>query len=193
MRHQACRQRSMPRLARLVQTNLSKLQKQHRRSFPEPKQNDRKSWYEYDELRTKVWRTAAKSKDRIRKELKWQSSVATRQRIQKQYPTKQKQMNKQFFGETTGQKQLAYVPRQETGQMLNDPAEVLEYIQSSFQKQARPASGSAKTGASGPSDENKKYSWNHDAYSSIDPFTLEIAAGKPGLATISLFRHVCDP
>jgi len=47
----------------------------------------------------KTHKTAAKRKDNITKELKRQSSATARQRIQKQHPTKQKQMNKQFFGE----------------------------------------------------------------------------------------------
>ena len=35
--------------------------------------------------------------------------------------------------------------------------------------------------------------WKHGAYSSIDPFTLETAAGKPGFGSISLLEHVRDP
>ena len=54
----------------------------------------------------KARKTAAKRKDKITKELKWQSGVAARQRIQNSYPTKQKQMKKQFFGEATDRKQL---------------------------------------------------------------------------------------
>ena len=91
----------------LVETELSKLPEQHRNSFPlPPRQNDRKSWQFYEELCVKTRKTAAKRKDNITEELKWQSSAAARQRIQKQYPTKQKQMNKQFFGEATVKKQL---------------------------------------------------------------------------------------
>ncbi len=141
----------------------------------------------------KARKTAAKSKDRITKELKWQSGVAARQRIHKQYPTKQRQMNKQFFGEATDKKQLTYVLNKETGEMLNDPDAVLEYMQSSFQEQAKPASRSAKTRAFRPSDENRKFPWKHGAYSSVDPFTLETAAGKPRFGRISLLEHVCDP
>jgi len=156
----------------LIQTELSKLPEQHCTSFPlPPRQNDRKSWQEYAELCLKARKTAAKSKDRITKELKWQSSAAARQRIQKQYPTKQRQMNKQFFGEATDKKQLTYVLNKETGEMLNDPDAVLEYVQSSFQEQAKPASGSAKTRAFRPNDENRKYPWKHGAYSSIDLHT----------------------
>jgi len=70
---------------------------------------------------------------------------------------------------------------------------VLEYVQSSFQKQAKPASGSAKTGSFRPNDENRKYPWKDGAYSSIDPFTLETATGKPGFRNISLLEHVRDP
>ncbi len=118
---------------------------QHRNSFPLPsRQNDRKSWQEYEELCLKTRKTAAKRKDNITKELKWQSSAAARQRIQQQCPTKQKQMNKQFFGEATDKKQLTCVLNKETGEMLNDPDAVLEYVQSSFQEQAKPASGCAK-------------------------------------------------
>ncbi len=40
--------------------------------------------------------------------------------------------------------------------MLNDPEAVLEYVQS-FREQAKPASGSAKTGPFRPSDESRKY------------------------------------
>ena len=35
--------------------------------------------------------------------------------VQKQYPTKQKQMNKQLFGEATDRKQLTCVLNKETG------------------------------------------------------------------------------
>ena len=34
---------------------------------------------------------------------------------------------------------------------------------------------------------------NNSAYSSIDPFMLETAAGKPGFGSISLLEHVRDP
>ncbi len=54
----------------------------------------------------KARKTAAKSKDKITKEMKRQSGAAARQRIQKQHPTKQKQMNKQFFGEATDKNNL---------------------------------------------------------------------------------------
>jgi len=77
--------------------------------------------------------------------------------------------------------------------MLNDPDAVLKYVHSSFQEQAKPASGSAKTRAFKPNDGNRKYPWKHGAYSSIDPFTLETAAGKPGFGSISLLGHVRDP
>ena len=117
----------------LVQTELSKLPEQHRNSFPLPsRQNDRKSWQEYEELCLKTRKTAAKRKDNITKELKWQSSAAARQRIQKQYPTKQKQMNKQLFGEATDKKKLTCVLIKETAEMLKYPDAVLEYMQSSF-------------------------------------------------------------
>ena len=48
-------------------------------------------------------------------------------------------MNKQFFGEATDKKQLTCVLNKETGEMLDDPDAVLEYVQSSFQEQAKPA------------------------------------------------------
>ena len=178
----------------LVQTELSKLPEQHRNSFPlPPRQNDKKSWPEYEELCLKTRKTAAKREDNITKELKWQSSAAARQRIQKQYPTKQKQMNKQFLGEATDQKQLMCVLNKQTGEMLNDPNAVLEYVQSSFQKQAQPASGCAKTKDFTQNNGNRKYPWKHGAHSSIDPFTLETSAGKPGFGSISLLEHIRDP
>jgi len=105
-------------------------------------------------------------------------------------------LNKQFFGEASDKTQLTYVQNKETGQLLNDLDAVLEYVQSSSQEQAKPASGSAKTGAFRPNDENRKYPWKHGAYSSIDPFTLETlerAAGKPGFGSISLLEDVRDP
>ncbi len=170
----------------LIQTELNKLPEQHRNSFPlPPRQDDRQCWQEYEELCLKARKTAAKRTDKITKELKWQSGVATRQRIQKQYPTKQKQMNKQFFGEATDKKRLPCVVNKETGKMLNDPDAVLEYMQSSFQEQAKPASGSTKTKDFRPNDENRKYPWEHGAYRSTDTFTLETAAGKPGFGSIS--------
>ncbi len=177
----------------LVQTELGKLPEQHCNSFPlPPRQNDKKSWQEYEELCLKTRKTAAKRKDNITKELKWQSSAAARQRIQKQYPTKQKQMNKQFFGEATDKKRLTCVLNKETGEILNDPGGVLEYVQSSFQEQAKPASGCAKTNFT-PNNGNRKCPWKHGAYSSIDPFTLETYTGKPGFGSISLLENVQDP
>ncbi len=47
---------------------------------------------------------------------------------------KQKQMNKQFFAEATDKKQLTCVLNKETGEILNDPDAVLEYVQSSIQE-----------------------------------------------------------
>ncbi len=102
-------------------------------------------------------------------------------------------MNKLFFGEATDQKQLTCIPNKETEEMLNDPNAVLEYVHSNFQEQAEPASGAAKTRAFKPNDGNRKCPWTHGAYSNIDPFTLETAAGKPGFRTISLLEHVRDP
>ena len=115
----------------ILQTELTKIPEQHQDSFPlPPRQNDRKSWQEYEEMCTKACKTAAKSKDKITNKLK---CAAARRRIQKQYPTKQKQMNRQLFGEATDKKQLTYVQNKETGEMLNDPDAVLEYIHSIFQ------------------------------------------------------------
>ncbi len=66
----------------LIQTELNKLPEHHRNSFPlPPRQNDRQCRQEYEELCLKARKTAAKRKDKITKELKWQSGVATRQRI----------------------------------------------------------------------------------------------------------------
>lgn len=67
---------------------------------------------------TKTRKTAAKNKDKITSELKWQSSSAAQQCVLKQYPTKQKQMNKQVSGEASDPKQLMYVHSKETGQLL---------------------------------------------------------------------------
>ena len=120
----------------------------------------------------KARKTAAKRKDKIVKELKWQSGMAARQRIQKQYPTKQKQLNKQLFGEATDKKQLTCVLSKETGEMLHDPDAVLEYVQRSFQEQAKPALvwplQRQRT-----SNEIRKCPWKYGAYSSIDTVRLE--------------------
>ncbi len=43
-------------------------------------------------------------------------------------------MNKQFFAEATDKKQLTCVLNKETGEILNDPDAVLEYVQSSIQE-----------------------------------------------------------
>lgn len=70
---------------------------------------------------------------------------------------------------------------------------MLEYLQSSCQEQAKPASGSAKPRAFRPKDEEGDYSREHGAYSSIDCFTVETAAGKPGFGSIILPEHTHDP
>lgn len=92
-------------------------------------------------------------------------------------------MNKQFFGEATDKKRLIHVLNKETGDMLNDPDAVLEYVQRSFQEQAKPASGCAKTKDFTPNNGNRKYPWQHGAYSRIDPFTRETFAGKQGFGS----------
>ena len=85
------------------------------------------------------------------------------------------------------------VLNKETGEMLNDPDAVLKYVQSSFQQQAKPASGSTKTKDFKSNNENRKYPWKKGAYSSTDTFTLETAAGEPGFGSITLLEHVRDP
>ena len=70
---------------------------------------------------------------------------------------------------------------------------MLKYVQSSFQEQAKPASGSTKTKDFRLNNENRKYPWKNGAYSSIDTFTLQTAAGKPECGSISLLEHVRDP
>ena len=75
----------------------------------------------------------------------------------KAIPTKQKLMDKQVFGEATDKKQVTCVLNEEAGEMLNDPNAVLEDVQSSFQEQAKPASGCAKTKDFTPNDGNRKY------------------------------------
>ncbi len=77
--------------------------------------------------------------------------------------------------------------------MLNDPDAVFEYVHSSFQEQAEPASAAAKTRAFRSNAGNREYPWKHGAYSSIDPFTLETAAGKSVFGSIALLEHVHDP
>ncbi len=120
----------------LIKTKVSKLPGKHRNSFPlPPRQNDSKSWREHEELCLETRKTAAKRKDNITKKLKWQSSTAARQRIQKQYPTKQKQMNKQFFGEATDKKQLTCVVNKETGEM---PMQCLNTCRAAFKNKQGP-------------------------------------------------------
>ncbi len=65
-------------------------------------------------------------------------------------------------------------------------------MRSSFQEEAKPASGSAKTKDFRPIDENIMYPWKHGAYKNTDTFTLETAAGKLGFGSISLLEHVRD-
>ncbi len=68
----------------LTQMKSSKMPEQHQNTFPQPpKQNDRNGSHEYEELCTKahVYRKAAKSKDKITKELKGQSSAKSKDRI----------------------------------------------------------------------------------------------------------------
>ena len=67
-------------------------------------------------------------------------------------PNKAKTMNKQFFGKATDKKQLTCVLNKETGEMLNDHDAVLKYMHSSFEGQAKPASGAAKTSTYRPND-----------------------------------------
>ena len=62
-------------------------------------------------------------------------------------PNKGKTDDKQFFAEASDKKQLTYLQNKDTGQLLNDPDAMLKYMKSSFQEQAKPASGSAKTGS----------------------------------------------
>ena len=119
------------------------LTEQQRNSFPlPPSSTDRQRWQEYEEVCLKARSTAGKRKDKITEELKRQNGVAARQRIQKQYPTKQEQLNKHFFGEATDNKQLTHILHKETREMLDDPDAVLD---TSCHKPAKPASGSAKT------------------------------------------------
>ena len=65
-------------------------------------------------------------------------------------------------------------------------------MRSSFQEEAKPASGSAKTKDFRPTDENIMYPWKHGAYKNTDTFKLETAAGKLGFGSISLLEHVRD-
>ena len=57
-----------------------------------------------------------------------------------------------------------------TGQMLNDPDKITEYVYDAFQQQARPADEGAKTRAYLP-EEAKRVSWETGAYSNNDPYT----------------------
>ncbi len=61
-------------------------------------------------------------------------------------PNKAKTDKQAVLWRSSDKKQLTCVQNKETGRLLNDPDAVLEYIQRSFQEQAKPASGSAKTG-----------------------------------------------
>ena len=162
--------------------------------FPKPPADTEKnSWKEWEQECGKARKTAQKTKQKKTKKLKQESSNAVRQRIQKQYPIKQKQMNKQIFGNLEDRKQLTTVLNKETGKMVTDPVEVTTYVQDSFQKQARPASGLPKTNDFYPNSSNREYPWKVGAHSNIDPFTLETAAGKQEYGHMSMVDHMRDP
>ncbi len=98
-------------------------------------------------------------------------------------------MNKHFCGEASDQKQVTYVQNKETVQLLNDSAAVLEHVQSRFQEH-KDSLGSAKTGSFRPNDESA--CGKMVSYSSIDPFLLETATGKPEHRKVALLEHVRD-
>ena len=76
--------------------------------------------------------------------------------------------------------------------MITDPEQVTKYIHETYQKQARPASGMAKSNAFPPHDSHREYPWESQEHK-IDPYTLETAAGKPGYGQMSMLRHMKDP
>ena len=89
---------------------------------------------------------AAKQKERIVRVLRQKDSIAARRHIQTMYNSNQKQWNKRILKGDTNNVTLNAVLNKNTGQMLNDPDKITEYVHEAFQQQARPADGRAKQG-----------------------------------------------
>ena len=88
------------------------------------------------------------------------------------YNSNQKQWNKKILKGDINNATLNAVLNKSTGQMLNNPEEITEYVHKTFQQQARPADGRTKTRKYLPEEMKRDYPWEAGAYSNIDPYTL---------------------
>ena len=73
------------------------------------------------------------------------------------YDSNQKQRNKRIVRGDNAT--LSAVLNKSTGQMLNDPEKIAEYVQEAFQQQARPADGRTKTRKYLPGKVKRDYPW----------------------------------
>ena len=122
---------------------------------------------------------AAKRKEWIVRPLRQTDSIAARRHIQTIYNSNQQQWNKRSLKGNSNNVTLNAVLNKNTGQMLNDPNKITEYVHEAFQQQARPADGRTKTRKYLPEEAKRDYPWEAGAYSNIDPYTLETKAGQP--------------
>ena len=76
-----------------------------------------------------VTQEAQKDKDKIIDQLKQEATDKIRKQKQAAYPTKQKQMNKQIFGDLEDKRQVTSVLNTETVDMVTDPEEVVQFVQ----------------------------------------------------------------
>ena len=69
--------------------------------------------------------------------LKQKNNIAAKRHIQTRYNTNQKQWDKKSLKRRHSQRNA--VLNNSTGQMLNDPEKITEYVHAALKKQARPA------------------------------------------------------
>ena len=102
-------------------------------------------------------------------------------------------MNKQIFGDLEDRKQVTSVLNTNTGAMILNPEDVVNYVHKTYQDQARPASGMPKSNMFQPNPCHRSYPWGSAKKDSIDAFKPETAAGKPGYGHMSMLRLMQDP
>lgn len=135
------------RLDTLYQETPTKYQADfpHAPSFP-----DSTEWENWAVTCSQELEKLRREKRQLQTELEKKNSEASRQKVQQDYMTNQKKINKQILGKTNSH-QITALKESLTNDIITDPNKLKQLTHNYFQNQATPADGNEKTGRFLPS------------------------------------------
>ena len=150
---------------------------------------DASSWLEWENKIDAERRTCLGVSGKIAKDMQQKGREASTRHMQRAYADNPKQWNKKILKASGDSARLMAVKDKDTGNVINDPAAIIDCVHKFYQRQAEPVLG-PKTGSYLPEEAPRAYPWMNGE----DSYTLETFADKPTHGTkFCMLDHLRDP